>query len=150
MLDKVYSGLHPLASLRGDMDRLLDRMCEGVPGFECRSGFAGNFPAVNLWEDNDGLYAEAELPGVSMSDIDVSVVGNEVSISGGRSTDIGEENSYHRRERRGGKFCRVFRLPIDIDTSKVEASMKNGVLSVKLPKAESAKPVKVKIKALAG
>ncbi len=150
MLDKVYSGLHPLASLRSDMDRLLDRMCEGAPGFECRSGFTGNFPAVNLWEDNDGLYAEAELPGVPMSDIDVSVVGNEVSITGGRSTDTGEESSYHRRERRGGKFCRVFRLPIDIDTSKVEASMKNGVLSIKLPKAESAKPVKVKVKALAG
>ncbi len=108
---------------------------------------SNSFPALNVWEQGDDLYAEAELPGISGDDIDVSVVGSDLTIRGKRGPELPAGSSYHRRERGEGEFTRVLRLPIEVDANRVEASLKNGVLLIKLPKAESAKPKKIKVAA---
>ena len=78
---------------------------------------------------------------------DVTVVGGDLTIRGRRGDAPGEGTTYHRRERGAGEFTRVVRLPIDVDADRVEATLKDGVLLVKLPKAESAKPKKIKVSA---
>jgi HSP20 family protein len=106
-----------------------------------------SFPALNIWEVGDHLYAEAELPGVNGDDLDVSVVAGDLTIRGHRNPQTEEGTAFHRRERGTGEFTRVVRLPIEVDANRVEATLKDGVLLVKLPKAESAKPKKIKVAA---
>jgi HSP20 family protein len=105
------------------------------------------FPALNVWEDGDNLYVEAELPGVKSESLDVTVVGDELTIKGERSAISEDGVTYHRRERGTGSFTRVVRLPVDVDANQVDASLANGVLLIKLPKSEAAKPRKVQVKA---
>jgi HSP20 family protein len=104
-----------------------------------------SFPALNVWEYGDNLFAEAEVPGVRSEDIDVSVVGGDLTIRGRRGETQAKDATLHRRERGTGEFNRVLRLPIEVNADKVEATLKDGVLLVKLPKAESAKPRKIQV-----
>jgi len=111
-----------------------------------RRGLAAGYPSINLWQDGDDAYAEAELPGLSIEDIEVLVTGKELTISGERKNPADLPNaSYHRRERGLGRFSRTMMLPWEIDAGKVEAKLVNGVLTVKLPKCEACKPKKVKL-----
>jgi HSP20 family protein len=104
------------------------------------------FPSVNLWEDNDNLYAECELPGVRSEDLDISVVGNELTFKG-RRPDSGEpQATFHRRERGCGPFSRAIAVPSEIDADRVQANLREGVLRITMPKAESAKPRKVQVR----
>lgn len=148
MVARLFLGSDPLSRLRDDMDRLFDRALADIP-----TGLAGlvspaTFPAVNVWEDGNNVYAEAELPGVSMKDVEVSVVGNELTLKGERKGGASEGITYHRRERGAGAFSRVFHLPVDIEADRVEATMRDGVLLVTMPKAAAAKPRKVEVRAL--
>ncbi|MBL9125058.1 MAG: Hsp20/alpha crystallin family protein [Planctomycetaceae bacterium] len=104
-------------------------------------------PAINLWEDQGELYAEAELPGVKQDDLEVLVVGGELTIKGQRPAPANGAQAFHRRERNGGPFQRTVRLPVDVDASKVEATLRDGVLTIKLPTAEAAKPRKIPVQA---
>jgi HSP20 family protein len=112
-------------------------------------GSRGAFPALNVWEDGDNFMVEAELPGLGLGDVEVLVVGNELTIKGERKIEKKEGVSYHRQERGTGSFSRLLRLPVMIDAGKVEASFKDGVLTVRLPKAEAAKPRRIEVKSLA-
>ena len=87
-----------------------------------------------------------EVPGVQMSNIEINVVGNELSIKGKRECGCGEGVTIHRQERGSGEFSRFLTLPVAIDAEKVEAVLKNGVLTIKLPKAEAAKPRRIEVK----
>ncbi len=78
-------------------------------------------------------------------DIDISVIGGDLTIRGRRGEGQQEGVAYHRRERGVGDFNRVLRLPVEVDPNKVEAALTDGVLLIKLPKAESAKPKKIKV-----
>jgi HSP20 family protein len=120
---------------------------------EFQSGFGDTwpldqraFPALNIWDDGQKLYAEAELPGFSMDDIEVSVMGSQLTVKGRREFRKEEGTTYHRRERYTGEFTRSLTLPTDVDPDKVEASLKDGVLTVVMPKAETAKARKIKVK----
>lgn len=148
MVGSLFNGVYPLSCLRNDVDRLFDRMTDGFPRTQAGWGSLAAFPAVNLWEDEKNMYVEAELPGVMMKDIEVSVMGDELSLKGERKDGAGEGSTYHRRERGIGTFARVFRLPVEIDAEKVEATMRNGVLLITLPKAAAARPRKVAVKEL--
>lgn len=148
MVARLFNGPHALGRLRDDMDRVFERMFEDLPRMQGGWVSPATFPAVNLWEDEKNLYAEAELPGLAMSDIDVSIVGNELTLKGQRKDGAGEGAAYHRRERGVGAFSRVFHLPVDIETGKVEANLRNGVLLIMLPKAAAARPRKVEVRAL--
>lgn len=128
------------ALVRREMSELFDSVFNG---HEAR---ARTFPALNIWEEGDHLFAEAELPGLGMEDIELFVVGSELTIKGQRKPMAEENANYHRRERGVGEFCRTVTLPVEIDADKVEATLKNGVLTVKLPKAEAARPRKISVR----
>jgi HSP20 family protein len=130
--------------MRKQMDRLLGSFTADVPG----ATFAGVFPLTNLSEDKDSYYVRAELPGITAGDLDISITGKTLSISGERTIlDQGENVKYHRREREAGSFSRVITLPGQVDANNVEAQSTNGVLTIVLPKAESAKPKQIAVKA---
>lgn len=129
--------------LRREMDRVFQTMARSGNG---RSFGAGSYPPVNVWEDGQAFHVEAEIPGVSMDDIELQVVGNELTIKGRRESAC-ENATVHRCERASGEFGRVVTLPTDVSTEKVEAVLKDGVLSITLPKAEVAKAKKITVKA---
>jgi len=144
MLARSMNPFSALNELRREMDQLFDGY-----GPRFNGGLwarATTFPALNIWEDGDSLRAEAEIPGVSQNDIEVYAVGNELTIKGTRKPREGEDVTYHRRERGTGEFTRVVTLPVDVNAEKVQASLKDGVLTITLPKAEEAKPKKIAVK----
>jgi len=110
---------------------------------------APGFPAVNVWANQEGLVLTAEAPGVKAEDIDVSVVGETLTLSGVRQPDeVAEGTRYHRQERGYGKFVRNVQLPFPVDVEKVQAEFKDGVLQISMPRAEADKPRKIAVKAL--
>ncbi len=114
---------------------------------ESRPGYAPGFPAINVWANQDGAVVTAELPGVNPEDIDITIVGQTLTISGSREPeDLGEDVKLHRQERGFGKFARSFELPFLIDDAKVEAMFEKGVLHLSLPRAEADKPRKITVK----
>ena len=141
--------LQPFQRLHNQLDRLFWGLGQaGVRNGEPRGGL-GTLP-VNVWEANDSVFVEAELPGVKAEDLDISVVENQLIIKGQRHEDKTEgdaSGSYHRRERSIGSFVRVLRLPVDVKAEAVKASLNAGILLVELPKSEAAKPHKIEVKA---
>jgi HSP20 family protein len=135
-MGRLQQMLTPFTQLRRDVDRIF----EEVPSIEF-----GAFPALNVWDYDDQAFIEAELPGVEPGGVDVSVAGSDVTISGQRKADEPAGYSWHRRERVAGSFSRTVSLPWEIDAEHVEAKLSNGVLTVRLPKAASSKPKKVKV-----
>ena len=134
----------------GELERMrqnIERLMEGSGGRAFSLPSAGVFPLVNLTEDKDRYYVRAELPGIEADKLDIQATGNSLSLSGERQ--IAEEGNgvrYHRREREGGTFSRVISLPGDIDTQKVDAEMANGILTIKIAKAEKAKPKQITVR----
>lgn len=105
------------------------------------------FPAVNVYANDQAQIISAELPGLTREDIEISVAGEALTISGSREPEKVEEGAeYHRRERSAGKFTRSFQLLFPVDADKVEASFENGVLHIRLPRAEADRPRKIAIK----
>jgi len=126
--------------LQREMNRLFDATSKG------RVVNSPSYPAINIWTNEDGQLISAEMPGVNPDNIDIDVTGNAISISGVRKQDeVAKEAHYHRRERSFGSFSRTIQLPFMVDTNKVEASFKNGVLLISLPRAEADKPKKITI-----
>ena len=108
---------------------------------------AGVFPPVNLFRDAQGdIVIRAELPGVKPEDFHVTVEGRRVTLSGERTPE-GPQGNYHRRERPIGKFSRVFQLPEDLDVDHAEAKLTNGVLTLRLPRAASARARQITVAA---
>ncbi len=104
------------------------------------------FPAINLWSDGDSLVATMELPGIEPNTVDISVVGNSLSIQAQRPSEQPQDGeSYHRRERWSGQASRTIDLPYSIDSEKVSARFSKGVLKLALPRAEAEKPKKIVI-----
>ena len=105
-------------------------------------------PPVDIFERHDHLVVRAEIPGVQKDDMGVQIENGVLTLHGERKqeTEVKEENAY-RMERVYGTFTRSFSLPTTVDAAKVTATYKDGVLEVTVPKAETAKPKKVEIKA---
>ena len=106
------------------------------------------YPALNLWDDGENFHAEAELAGFKIEDIDLAVAGSELQIRGRREVAAGKGWAVHRRERPSGEFSRAITFPAEIDADRVQAALKDGVLSITLPKAPTAKPRKIEVKVL--
>jgi HSP20 family protein len=103
-------------------------------------------PAVDIVETQDALLLKADLPDVKLEDIDVRVENQTLTVSGKRRFEKEEKvKGYHRIERSYGDFVRSFTIPQTVDTEKVAADYKNGVLTVSLPKKDAAKPRQVKV-----
>lgn len=136
-----WSPFRELEEMQRNLSRILDDASFGATE-------TGQWlPAVDIRETDDALLVEAELPGIDKKDVNVEVKDGVLTISGERKfeKDVKEEN-VHRIERSYGRFVRSFSLPTNVDTDKVEATMKDGVLSVRLPKKESAKPKAITVK----
>lgn len=144
MMTSYLFPVSPAQQFRREIERLLDSF--GVAGD--LSSLFDEFPALNIWEEADTLVAEAEMPGMRMEDIEVMVVGNELTIKGQRSSTDTNGATYHRRERTTGSFSRSIRLPYDINAEAVEATLKDGILTIRLPKAESARARKITVKSV--
>ena len=137
------SQLQDLERMRQQMERLFSGGSEG----RLPSAQAGVFPAINLTEDKDHFYVRAELPGVKSDELDIQATANGLSISGERKMEVQQENvRYHRRERESGKFSRMVGLPAEIDADGVSATLKDGLLTISVPKAEIAKPRQISVK----
>jgi HSP20 family protein len=103
-------------------------------------------PAVDLYEKDDYYVIKAELAGVNKEDIAIDLKDRVLTLSGKRSfeNEVKQEN-YHRRERSYGKFQRAFTLPADVDSDKIKAEFKDGLLQIEVPKPEAQKPKQVTI-----
>jgi len=131
-----------LTTLRDEMDRLFDL------SFPSRDTglFSGWSPALDVYDEKDSFVVSAELPGMKKEEINISLHDGALTISGERKHEReNKEGETFRSERYFGKFQRSVSLPALVDTSKVKASYKDGILTVHLPKAEEAKPKQIEV-----
>lgn len=134
-----------LLGLRDEMDRFLsDTFRLFDDDYGARLGWQ---PAVDLEETEDAFMVTAELPGMKKDDIKINIAENKVMISGEllEEQDVQEKN-YYVKERARGRFSRGFTLPAPVSSANAEATYKEGILKLKLPKAEEAKPKEIAIK----
>jgi HSP20 family protein len=104
-------------------------------------------PTLDVYEEKDDLIVKAEIPGLNKEDIDISLEGNALTIKGEKKKEEEvKENDYYRCERSFGAFSRSIELPVDVKADKVNATFTNGVLEIRLPKADGAKKNVVKVK----
>jgi len=128
--------------LRQNMSRLYENL-SGTRGQEPQ---AGVFPLINVTQDRDHLYIRAELPGITAEALSITATDNHLAIAGQRTLPTEEATaSYHRREREAGAFSRTLSLPTEIAVDKVRARYSDGILTVVVPKAETAKPKQIKV-----
>ena len=126
---------------RRDLGDWLDNVVEGT------TNRTRGFPALNVWEESDNLFVEAELPGMQPADIEILVTGgDQLTLKGERKAVEVEKAAWHRQERGFGKFVRTLQLPYQVDPEKVEAKFENGVLNIRLSKHEAAKARKITVK----
>lgn len=132
--------------IKREMDRLWDSFLEGRP--MRRGEDSGEWlPSLDVSETKNDLVIKAELPGMDPSDIDISLNNGFLLIRGEKKQEKEEKDeNYHLLERSYGSFTRSVRLPREVQSDKITASFKNGVLRITLPKAEEAKKKEIKIK----
>ncbi len=125
-----------------DLPRQMDRiMAEFMrPYGPVSRGMA--YPPLNISEDEENLFVQAEIPGVDMSEIELTLTNKSLVIKGERKV---EQGKYYRQERPTGAFQRIVTLGVPVDRDGIRATLQNGVLSVTLPKAETVKPRKISI-----
>ena len=140
-----YRTLWPSNSVWRDMRRLQREMGHLLGGTS--APITSSFPALNLYSGDEGVILTAELPGVEMDDLEITVLGETLTLSGSRNMgEIEEDVTYHRRERSQGQFTRTVELPFRVDGDNVEAKFSNGVLHILLPRVEEEKPRKITVK----
>lgn len=143
------SGWDPFDGLR-TMQRELEKLM--TRGGESRSVGGGVYPPVNVLDAADAIIVECEVPGVSRDALDLSITGETLVVKGTKALPAdavdeqgGEAVSYQRRERGTGDFSRTIVLPEKVDAEKIEASLAEGILTVRLPKSEDSRPRQIKI-----
>lgn len=134
-----------LVSLRDAMDRLFE---ESIVSPRARFAPLTGALAVDVYETKDDVVVKAAVPGVKAEELDITIVGESLTIKGEfkEEEDVEEEN-YIRRERRFGSFCRSVLLPTTVEADKATAEFEDGVLTLNIPKAETVKPKTIEVKA---
>ena len=145
-LFRVASGFDPVGGLL-TLQRELERVFDKPFGLDLGPSGRGVFPPVNVFSDKDGYVVKLEIPGVAPENVNIEAEGRTLRISGKREVAPPAEGSFHRRERGAGEFARSFQLPADVDPTRAEASYKHGILSIRVPKKEEAKPRQISVKA---
>jgi HSP20 family protein len=144
-LPAFSTGMDPLHLVR-DFFRW-DPFRQMVPGLFGAAEERTFLPSFEVKETKDGYLFKADLPGVKEEDIDISLTGNRLTVSGKRESEEGESGeTYYTYERSYGSFSRSFTLPEGIDADHVKADLKEGVLSLLLPKKPELQPKKVSLK----
>jgi HSP20 family protein len=127
----------PHAQLRRELDRLFGDFERQVT----------HSSPVSFEDEGASFVLRADVPGLTEKDFDISVAGNSVTLRGERKVEVPEGHSVHRRERSAVRFAKSFELPARVDADKVTAVLKNGVLTLTLPKAADAQPRQISVKA---
>jgi len=127
-----------------DLPRQIDRFFDEFWKPNVISQRRASYPPVNITEDQTNIYVDAEIPGMDIDDLEITLTEGSLVIKGNRKADNG---NYYRQERPTGVFQRIINLNVPIDAEKVKAKMKNGLLEIVLPKADEAKPKKISIEA---
>ena len=131
----------PFASMNEDLERLLSAV-------SANAGESANIvPPINVWKDDESVTVEADLPGFAEDGIDVSIDGDVLVLRGSREIERPENVTALRQERGSGSFERRLRLPFPVASDQVTAALDRGVLTVRLPKAESAKTRRIPVTA---
>lgn len=136
----------PFLALHREMNRLFDETLRGfdAAGGELAAAGAGFVPRCDVAENDEEIRVEVELPGLEQKDVDVSLTGDLLVVRGEkrdrRETAGSKDGRWHRVESRYGRFERVMQLPCEVEPDKTTARVENGVLSIVLPKAPSARP----------
>lgn len=134
-----------LTTLREEMDKLWNRFFGEWPSMEPSRGEWA--PSLDVSETKDNIAVKAEVPGMDAKDIDISLANDVLTVKGEKKQQKEEKDeNYHRVERSYGAFSRSIRLPREVQSDKIKANYKNGVLKITLPKSEEAKKKEIKIK----
>jgi len=143
-----YDPFHDLRNLQDEVNRLFSTNISRVFGDEGIARGAWN-PSIDIYENKDQIVVEAELPGMSREDFDLSIENNVLTLRGERRFEKKDEgDNYHRVERSYGSFTRSFTLPQTVTGETANAEYKNGVLRVSLPKREEVKARRIEIKSI--
>jgi HSP20 family protein len=125
----------------------MNRLFQNFFGKDLTAAPSNVFPPVNIYQDKANLYLTAELPGMETSDVSIDIEQNSIQIRGERKIENENEKLfYHRRERESGSFSRKLEFKSKIDTDKVSAGLKDGILKVTMPKAQESQPKKITVK----
>jgi len=130
---------------RREMDRLFDDYGQSV-GNTASVGDP-NVAAADLIDTGQSYVMRADVPGMTDGELEVSVLGNSLTVRGERKDDVPEGYAVHRKERGGLKFARSWRLPASVEADKADARLENGVLVLTVPKAKEAQPKQITVKA---
>lgn len=137
--------VNPFGSLL-ELQRALERSLS-APYLNLEAG-PHAFPPINVFADGDYLVIRAEVPGFKTEELGLTLARDCLTLTGERRpNDHNKPGSYHRRERAFGSFSRSIQLPSDLDTEKATAQCRNGLLTVRIPKAEAAKPRQIAVQA---
>lgn len=132
----VYRSLRDMKQLEMQLNRWLTN----------HESSYSEFPPINVWSSEDGAVVRTEIPGVEPEKVDISLVNDTVTIRGSRHEETFEEEySCTRKERRFGHFTRSLQLPFTVDGDGVKARFNDGILEIKLPRAEADKPRKISV-----
>ena len=135
-----------MSLLQNQMNRLFNSALQGWPDSDS-NGTTSWMPAADIYESENELVVNLDLPGIDPTAVDVRVENNVLSIRGERHFEEKQKENFHRVERSYGPFARAFTLSTSVDPDKIRANFKAGVLSITLPKAEAAKPKRIQIAA---
>jgi HSP20 family protein len=131
-----------LLRLQHDLERFFEN-----PSIDLGFSGRGAFPPLNVFTDADGVVVRAEMPGVKADDLSIEGESGRLTLRGERKSVAPASGSFHRRERPYGTFARSIRLPSDLDFGKSRATYRNGVLTLRIPRAEAAKPRRIQVDA---
>ncbi|HEY7636335.1 MAG TPA: Hsp20/alpha crystallin family protein [Gemmatimonadales bacterium] len=138
----------PLATVREEFDRFFDRMWNtGLFGPPPRAFEAMWAPSLDFSENEKEYIVRLEIPGIPKEDLDINLEGQTLTVSGRRDFEKEEKTEeYFWREREAGRFVRTVQLPAAVDKSKVAATYQDGIMTVRLPKAEPTAKTRIQIK----
>jgi HSP20 family protein len=134
----------PFGAMACNFDRMFDEMFTGRPTAESEAGWV---PRADVHENDNAFVVQLDLPGVEKDNVKVKFEDDTLVVSGERKHESSvDEKNFHRVERAYGSFTRSISIPKDVDSEKISASFKNGVLEITLPKADEVKAKEIEIK----
>ncbi|HMD88948.1 MAG TPA: Hsp20/alpha crystallin family protein [Anaerolineaceae bacterium] len=146
----MFYGRNYVPTLRNEIENFQNEMNRLFDLYSPERYFSvTNFPAMNLYADDNHALITAELTGVDVKDLDIRIAGDTLMLSGSREPEAsGDKVRYHRQERDYGKFNRSIQLPFPVESDKIEASLEKGILMISLPRAESDKPKTISVNSI--
>ncbi|MGB3209703.1 MAG: Hsp20/alpha crystallin family protein [Desulforhopalus sp.] len=148
----MWSTRNDIERMYGAMDLLRSRMnsvfasSDRLHGHDYGWKIVNGGPRINLHDTGNKIQITAEVPGMTNNDLNIKIQGNYMELNGKRIPDAPEGYKAHRVERETIEFTRTLTLPADVDADKIEAVLKDGLLTLVLPKAEAAKPKQISIR----